>query len=212
VGSLWGTDTYTTDSAICPAAIHAGKISVLGGDVAYEIRAGLPSYSGSVRNGETSHGWGGYGCSYVFLGEDCAPPTVSCAKACVALATDHDNCGGCGHACASDESCRKGVCGRGYEADYQTSPSALGLPCSGTLTFLCPSSAGVSLGTVWGTETYTNDSAICVAAVHAGVMKFATGGAVTVEMSPGRKTYLGSVSHGVTSSSWGAWSCSYRFR
>lgn len=30
-GTVWGTDVYTDDSAICPAAIHAGRLDARGG-------------------------------------------------------------------------------------------------------------------------------------------------------------------------------------
>ena len=33
-----------------------------------------------------------------------------CGDICVDTATDHDNCGGCGNACTSDQQCRGGLC------------------------------------------------------------------------------------------------------
>src|SRR3954467_13996727 len=53
-GGLWGTDIYTTDSAICRAGIHAGAISPAGGTLAVRLDAGQPAYRGSMRNGVTS--------------------------------------------------------------------------------------------------------------------------------------------------------------
>src|SRR5262245_44495238 len=65
--SLWGTDTYTSDSSICTAAAHAGRITVAGGGaVTIEIAAGATSYTGSLRNGITSSSWGAYTCSFIF--------------------------------------------------------------------------------------------------------------------------------------------------
>jgi hypothetical protein len=52
---VWGADTYTDDSSICTAAVHAGRITLAaGGQVTIEIRPGLSSYGGSSRNGITS--------------------------------------------------------------------------------------------------------------------------------------------------------------
>ena len=64
-GSIWGTDTYTTDSSICLAAIHAGVIQAdAGGKVKVKITKGLSSYEGSTRNGVTTHKWGSYDSSF----------------------------------------------------------------------------------------------------------------------------------------------------
>ena len=69
LGSLWGTDVYTDDSSVCTAAVHAGKITrAHGGTVTIRIQAGLPSYSGSARNGVTSSSYGAWGGSYVLVG------------------------------------------------------------------------------------------------------------------------------------------------
>ncbi|MBD2703945.1 hypothetical protein IC229_25090 [Spirosoma sp. BT702] len=64
---LWGTDTYTDDSSICTAAVHAGVITYGGGNVTIEIRPGLSAYSGSARNGVTSKGYGGWHSSFIFI-------------------------------------------------------------------------------------------------------------------------------------------------
>ena len=65
-------------------------------------------------------------------------------------------------------------------------------------------------GTVWGDGTYTQDSSICAAAVHAGVIP-ATGGAVTARPSPGCGAYPGVPRNGVTSASWNRWPASFYF-
>jgi hypothetical protein len=67
--SIWGTDTYTDDSSICTAAVHAGLITLAaGGTVTIEIRPGQDSYTGSDRNGVTSNDYGTWGGSYVLVG------------------------------------------------------------------------------------------------------------------------------------------------
>jgi hypothetical protein len=68
--------------------------------------------------------------------------------------------------------------------------------------------ANGALGSVWGSGPYTDDSSICTAGVHAGVITQA-GGRVVVEIRPGEPTYQGTQAHGVTSSDYGSWSGSY---
>jgi len=75
--------------------------------------------------------------------------------------------------------------------------------------YRCP--AGGTIGSVYGTGVYTDDSRVCSAAVHAGLITLASGGKVTIKILPGRASYLGSTRHGVTSSSYGAWTGSYSF-
>ncbi|MCY1023921.1 LCCL domain-containing protein [Pyxidicoccus sp. MSG2] len=71
----------------------------------------------------------------------------------------------------------------------------------------CSSGGG---GPVWGTNLYTDDSNICTAAVHAGVMT-PSGGAVVLEVQPAQSTFIGTTRNGVTTSSYGAWPGSFRF-
>jgi hypothetical protein len=54
VHQAYGTDTYSGDSAICYAAVHAGVIGTAGGTVTIEIHRGAATYTGSERNGVTS--------------------------------------------------------------------------------------------------------------------------------------------------------------
>jgi hypothetical protein len=67
--TVWGSDTYTDDSSICTAAVHAGRITFArGGTVTIEIRSGQSSYAGSTRNGVTTRAYGSWGGSYVIVG------------------------------------------------------------------------------------------------------------------------------------------------
>ena len=68
-----------------------------------------------------------------------------------------------------------------------------------------------TIASVWGTGTYTADSSICTAAVHAGLIDQTKGGEVTIEVIAGTDTYEGSTAHGVTTSSYGAYDPAYRF-
>lgn len=64
-------------------------------------------------------------------------------------------------------------------------------------------------GTVWGTNPYISDSAICAAAVHAGVIT-TRGGAVAVTKVPGIEQYEATRQFGVTSLPWSAWADAFR--
>jgi hypothetical protein len=49
--AIWGTDTYTQDSSICTAAVHAGKITRRsGGKVTIRIARPIPEYAATLRN------------------------------------------------------------------------------------------------------------------------------------------------------------------
>lgn len=70
----------------------------------------------------------------------------------------------------------------------------------------CTGSEG---GSVWGTDIYTSDSSICVAARHAGVIGPA-GGTVRAMAEPGQSGYSGSSRNGVNTSNWGGYQSSFR--
>lgn len=67
LGTVWGTDWYTDDSDICAAGRHAGMNAGDAGVVTIEIRPGLQSYVGSVRNGVTTNDYGPWPGSFVFV-------------------------------------------------------------------------------------------------------------------------------------------------
>lgn len=75
--------------------------------------------------------------------------------------------------------------------------------------FTCPPNGTES--SIWGTDIYTNDSSVCNAAVHAGLITYVSGGAATIEIRPGEEQYVGSTRNGVTSSSYPSWSQSFVF-
>jgi hypothetical protein len=77
-------------------------------------------------------------------------------------------------------------------------------------TFTCPAN-GVVSSRLGGSGTYTDDSSICTAAVHAGLISARGGGTVTIEIMPGASSYQGSKRNGVTSSGYGGWGGSFRF-
>ena len=64
---------------------------------------------------------------------------------------------------------------------------------------------------VYGTDTYTDDSPICTAAVHAGVITADKGGLVTVVIGGPEQRFAGTTRNGVTSQEFAAWPGSYTF-
>lgn len=73
----------------------------------------------------------------------------------------------------------------------------------------CPSDG--TIYSVWGTDTYTDDSSICTAAVHKGLITLAAGGTVVIQIAPGLQEYTGTEANGIVSTSYGPWDGSYTF-
>ena len=71
--------------------------------------------------------------------------------------------------------------------------------------------AGGPLGNIWGTDVYTDDSSVCTAAVHAGLIVQNTGGTVVIEIRSGRESYDGFVRNRVRSQSYGSFEGSFVF-
>jgi len=169
-GAVWGTDIYTDDSGLCRAALHAGVIPAVGGEVTVMREVGRPLYIGSRRNGIQSSDYGTYSDSIRFVGA--AQPA------------------------AGPEAC----------------PIRLSINRELPTPFTCLCSAqAIQEGAVWGTDTYTDDSGLCRAAVHAGAIP-AAGGWVTVVRAAGRPLYTGSSRNGIRSSDYGAYSDSIHFQ
>jgi hypothetical protein len=95
-----------------------------------------------------------------------------------------------------------------YGADWTATATNLRNVAGSRFEYVCP--AAGRLDQVWGTRVYTDDSSVCTAAVHAGLITVAEGGIVTIEHLPGQASYTGSVANGVTSVSYGAWSGSFQ--
>ncbi|HEY8051498.1 MAG TPA: LCCL domain-containing protein [Steroidobacteraceae bacterium] len=83
-----------------------------------------------------------------------------------------------------------------HEVDWRTSPLDLNLRgLNGErFRFRCPPGKAVA-GQVIGSGPYTDGSSICAAGVHAGAIRAATGGLVTIEVRPGEAHYSASRSH-----------------
>lgn len=77
------------------------------------------------------------------------------------------------------------------------------------ITYVCPANGTVAI--VWGTDLYTDDSSVCTAAVHEGLITLGSGGRVTIEIRAGASSYQGTTRNGVTSNSYASWGGSYVF-
>lgn len=98
-----------------------------------------------------------------------------------------------------------------HDVDWGTSPLDLDLRgLNGErFRFHCPSGT-TKRGQLIGSGPYTDGSSICAAAAHAGVIKPASGGIVTIEIRPGEVRYQASWSHFIQSESYeGFWSGSF---
>jgi hypothetical protein len=89
-------------------------------------------------------------------------------------------------------------------------PALINLAHGAQAVVTCPAGC-TSSQSVWGTGVYTDDSSICRAAIHAGLISVDRGGTVTVIARPGRSSYQGSTANGVTTSNYGSWSRSFEF-
>lgn len=72
---------------------------------------------------------------------------------------------------------------------------------------VCP--VGCTGATVWGTDVYTDDSAICVAAIHAG-LHTDQGGQLLVVIEEGQSAYPSSYRNRIQSQNWRRWHRSFR--
>jgi hypothetical protein len=75
--------------------------------------------------------------------------------------------------------------------------------------YVCPPNG--QFGPVWGSDIYTDDSSVCTAGVHKGVIARVTGGRVTIIIRPGLASYQGTTRNGVTTESFEQWDGSYEF-
>jgi hypothetical protein len=71
---------------------------------------------------------------------------------------------------------------------------------------------GRTSGTIYGTGTYTTDSDIATAAVHAGLLKDGEKGVVQVTIIESPNQFAGTAANGITSNSWGSYPAAYTLR
>lgn len=183
IGVIWGTDLYTDDSNICVAAVHVGlNDDAVGGVVTIEIRPGASRYLGTVRNGVTSSDYPAYSGSYAFVGSD----------------------GGLIGNVNDPSPLDSGVLD---QFTWSTAADEWSDNDGTRRTGICPPNGTAS--SLWGTDIYTDDSSICTAAVHVGVITLANGGTVTFEVRPGEAMYSGTTRNGVMSNDYAQWDRSF---
>ncbi|WP_432829884.1 Hsp70 family protein [Dactylosporangium sp. CA-092794] len=69
IGTVWGTGTYTTDSSVCTAAVHDGRITLKdGGRVIIKIMEGQDSYEGSTQHDIVTTGYDAYPWAFQIVG------------------------------------------------------------------------------------------------------------------------------------------------
>ena len=66
----------------------------------------------------------------------------------------------------------------------------------------CPAGCDVTQGKIWGNMTYVDQSYICKAAIHAGVITQQDGGMFQLILQRGQKAYPGVLQNGVMSEEW----------
>ena len=91
-------------------------------------------------------------------------------------------------------------------ADAPANMQALSDPVGATFYFRVK---GATEGSLWGTDVYTGDSALAVAAVHAGLVKPGESAVVKVTVVPALNAYKGSVRNGVTSHNFARFGTAY---
>ena len=214
---LWGTGTYTDDSSICTAAVHAGLITRHnGGNVVIEISPGQPHYRGSHRHGLSSKDYGSYDGSFVFVsgreerrqyrddyGARHQTPDSSIPVPGGYLPVPSAP-GGYGHRSHQHEPAGAS------EISWSATASSLRGQNGQRVSYYCPPGGSLASG-VWGSRVYTDDSSICTAAVHAGLITTYNGGEVMIEIMPGQRSYHGSRHNGVSSRNYGSFSGSFMF-
>lgn len=108
------------------------------------------------------------------------------------------------------EQMERGTAAGGTAIDWGKQADSLRGRNGERFTFTCPAN-GRAGGRLWGTDIYTDDSSICTAAVHAGLITYDSGGTVTIEIRPGQQSYQGSSRNGAASAGYGFWHGSFVF-
>lgn len=181
IAPVWGSNPYTVDSLVCAAAVHAGVITLAGGNVLAQAAPGQLTYPPSDRNGISSTIWGEWDKSFMFEADFSDN------------GTDNNN----------DRSDIPVIVSPGM-------PVCSILP-TGTNAFTCYCDIGAALiGSAWGSGPYTADSNLCAAAQHDGVAG-GNGGHIKVLRIQGLASYRGSSANGITTQDWGSFDSSVVF-
>jgi hypothetical protein len=234
--SVWGNQVYTDDSNICLAAIHDGRVSTSGGRVTVWAAPGQARYSSATRNGITSWDYQDFEGSIRFTppgarykerpgsetpedrrlapaGPGGTPPPAPSRRIERAKPVEDET------AVRRSRPYKASPVGHDFPA-ARRAPMAtsdcpeIGRPLRGTtapLTCGCPAVDREMLGTsVWGSGVYTDDSNICLAAIHDGRVSL-SGGTVTVWSTRGRRIYNSATRNGITSWAYQDFDGSFQF-
>lgn len=184
-GIVWGTGRYSDDSSVCTAAVHFGIVdAVRGGSAVVQIMKGTTELVGSSRNGVISGSRASADGSFVFVSKN--EWTVESMNSPVV----------------------KGSVLRRRIATWDTRMTDLRGEIGEQVLVTCAAGER-AVGPVWGTDVYSDDSAVCLAALHSGVIT-KNGGEFLVEIQGTVGGFLGSVRNGVSTQSYGEWPGSFR--
>jgi RNA polymerase sigma factor (sigma-70 family) len=233
--TIWGTDIYTDDSPLAAVAVHSGLLREgEKGVLKVTIFAGRDDYEGSTRNGVASSAYGSWDGSYMVErapGFDGAKPAKLPAEARTLItALGSPASAGEEEFSLTLESLRKLKTSAEQAAKLDEAlvlrdavatiiAGRVGAkPDPGSLTEYRGQNGrqisfqvtGRTGGSIWGSDTYTDDSDIGTAAVHAGLLKPGQTGIVQVTILPGLASYTGTRRNGVTTSAYAEWTGSYR--
>jgi hypothetical protein len=209
-GTVWGTDSYTYDSDLSTAAVHAGVVPRGGkGVVCAIIERGGEKFVGSTRNGVTTHDWNNSGGHYT------AFRLVAMNQPAIGYGPPHAN-----GSLWIDVNPQPMVPTWTNRGTTSAPLPAIPLPDPGNLLayrglngrefhFRVTGRAPAEYA-IWGTDVYTDDSYLAIAAVHAGALRVGETGLLKVTILPGQAAYPGSQRHGVRSESYPAFDGSYR--
>ncbi|XP_075038363.1 cysteine-rich secretory protein LCCL domain-containing 1-like [Mixophyes fleayi] len=224
--SVWGTDIYTEDTPVCLAAIHVGIGSNGGGHVTVQKLPGQAKYLGSIKNGISSLSYTTSARSFLLFNTTttttttaslttaesttttASPPTAGLTTSTAAATTDSLTAAPT-FTTASSSPTNDNLA---MTVNTQTETAMMNFVDIGLITCdtyldivdwgdplraLCPEGCDTSQ-LIWGTDIYSSDSNICLAAIHAGAMPV-TGGYVTLKREPLQSTYLASYQNGIQS-------------
>ena len=194
--TVWGTDIYTDDSPLAAVAVHAGLLSVgQKGVVRVTIFAGRDSYEGTTRNGVSSSDYGSWNGSYMvekapdfngekpaklpaeartLLAELGAPASADeglfnqTLESLRKLEKSAEQAAKLDDALVLRDAVASVIAGRvGAHPD----PGALTAYRGQNGRRLAFMVTGRTNGSIWGSDTYTDNSNLGTAAVHAGLLK-----------------------------------------
>src|SRR3954447_2121026 len=179
VAAVYGTDVYTDDSSICMAAVHVGLISFAGGGT---VTIEIRPDAGSYTGTTRNHVTSSSYGTWVgsYVVVGATPNNPGVAQVTTPAGSDP---------WAATASTYRNWIGAQYE-------------------YNCPPN-GKQTRTVWGRDVYTDDSSVCTAAVHGGLITFKKGGKVTIEMREGQSSYAASKRNGVQTTKYGPWGGSF---